>query len=614
MPYRIERSLRRAELEVGKPLCAKYQVLKDRLFTQEYAHWATKFPGGNDHGPGHIERVLEKFEQLIDGNPARRPVLRPYELFLAMLSILYHDIGMLGGREGHADISALLVGDEHNDYLIDARDREVIRAAVVSHSGSKDIAEQTAGFADDELIGGQSVRPRLIAALVRLADELDEDFRRADPDLQSRLNVPEESRFFWEFCQHISGIKPDLAAHVINIDVRFTADDMGRNVVVNGRLMPFIVAFGDKLAKINRERVTVNFFLPEQVRYRYLKLSVKPLPGHKGWKHPREFVFGEYTSGSEFVAAFPEFLAKPASGWLRDSLRLIRAGDLDQATVALNRMGEVAEYLPYSLRLRYFYDAACLASLKADLAKPPGGERAQLLQSSLDHLFCWLDLLLDETGPVDEADSDRVEFLDSYNEIYKMARDNDLYFLLSKHRKTIKRRLPKDLRLAVVPDYPVVPDDLSLRDSGGSTTGCFLKGARVSTPTGPVPIENIRENDTILSVDLGPCPAIIHTSVVRVHTLREARCIRLDDRRLLTPSQPVCGPGGRFIAAGELAAGSSVLTSSLDYEPIRSASVIDGYFEVYTLTTGHPSHNFIAEDLVCHNKMYPEEDEHPILQ
>jgi hypothetical protein len=77
--------------------------------------------------------------------------------------------------------------------------------------------------------------------------------------------------------------------------------------------------------------------------------------------------------------------------------------------------------------------------------------------------------------------------------------------------------------------------------------------------------------------------------------------------RLLTPSQPVCGPGGRFIAAGELTAGSSVLTSGLDYELIRSASVIDGYFEVYTLTTDHPSHNFIAEDLVCHNKI-PAED------
>ena len=166
----------------------------------------------------------------------------------------------------------------------------------------------------------------MIAALVRLADELDEDFRRADPDLQRRLNVPEESRFFWEFCQRINGIKPDLISHNINIDVRFEADDVGRNVVVNGQEMPFIVAFGDKLAKMNRERRTVNSFLPEAVRYRYLKLSVKPLPGRQEWKHPREFVFGEHTLASEFVSTFSEFLA----------------GDLDQATVTLNRLDEVA--------------------------------------------------------------------------------------------------------------------------------------------------------------------------------------------------------------------------------------------------------------------------------
>jgi hypothetical protein len=44
---------------------------------------------------------------------------------------------------------------------------------------------------------------------------LDEDFRRADPTLQGRLNVPEESRFFWEFSQRISGIKPDVISHNI---------------------------------------------------------------------------------------------------------------------------------------------------------------------------------------------------------------------------------------------------------------------------------------------------------------------------------------------------------------------------------------------------------------
>jgi hypothetical protein len=163
MPNRLELSLKQAAEEVDKPLLEKYKVLKDRLSKQEYGHWATAFPGGNDHGPSHIERVLEKFDQLINGNTARPAPLRPYELFLAMLSILYHDIGMLRGRAGHADASGLLVGEERNEYLIDLRDRDIVTAAVVSHSSSKDIAEETAGLADEELIGGQSVRPRVIA-------------------------------------------------------------------------------------------------------------------------------------------------------------------------------------------------------------------------------------------------------------------------------------------------------------------------------------------------------------------------------------------------------------------------------------------------------------------
>src|SRR6266849_2410570 len=86
----IEKSLKEVGEKEGLPLYEKYTVLKNRLFTKEYSFWAMGFLGGNDHGPEHISRVLEKLNGLLGETPIDRGLINIYELFLAMMSILYH--------------------------------------------------------------------------------------------------------------------------------------------------------------------------------------------------------------------------------------------------------------------------------------------------------------------------------------------------------------------------------------------------------------------------------------------------------------------------------------------------------------------------------------------
>lgn len=584
---RIERSLERGERSTGQPLYTKYLNLKHELFKQAN-YWAGAFPGGNDHGPGHIERVLEKLDQLVGGNPAKQQPLRPYELFLTMLSILYHDIGILRAREDHAGISSVFVEEEKNTYLVDPRDRDIISAAVVSHSSSKDIALETGRFSDEELIGNQSVRPRRIAALVRLADELDEDFRRADPAVQEKLDLPETSVFFWQFCQRVRGIRPDLESRSINLDIRFEREDVGRTVLVKDRRRPFVSAFAEKLAKINRERMVVGQFLPEELRYAQLTVSVKPLPRHKDWKRPRDFVFGDHTAASEFVAAVPELLIEPARQWLLDALGCLQAGQLDEAAASLDRLQEVAEDLPNDLRLRIFYDVACLESTKAGLASDEQQAEASL-QRSLDNLSRWMRLGLDGAF---EAEG-RLP----YTEIYHMARDGDLHELLSERREEVTQQVPEPYRKAL-PASP--PEPVAL---GGG--GCLARGTLVVTPGGQVPVEALREGDEVVSIGLDGPPTLLTTRIARIGTLREPECIRVDDRCLVTASQPVYAANRKIVPAGRLRPGSSILGPGLDAHPLRQARRVSGYFEVYALTIDHPSHNFIVDDfLVCHNKKY----------
>jgi hypothetical protein len=72
--------------------------LKTKLLRDIYPFWGQGFPGGNDHGPGHIERVLEKLDQLLGEDAIGKGLVGIYELYLAMISVLYHDICILGGR------------------------------------------------------------------------------------------------------------------------------------------------------------------------------------------------------------------------------------------------------------------------------------------------------------------------------------------------------------------------------------------------------------------------------------------------------------------------------------------------------------------------------------
>ena len=290
--------------ESDRALSEKYLLMKRRLLNIEYEHTAAGFPEGNNHGRGHIERVLEYLNGLLGPHPLNH--INSYELFLSMMSILYHDIGLLRQRQDHADISReLLEGDDQNAYVVDPRDRAIIAVAVANHSSSKDIETECTSMDETEFIGGREARPKVITALVRFSDELDEDFRRADPILQQRLNIPPSSDFYWRFCQRIRGIRPSLETKQIDVNAGFEADDLSVLCSSGTRFVDF---FAQKLEKINRERKVVNGFLPSGLQYNSILVSMKPIMDHPIWTKPVKFRFEDHTTKMDFLHHYRELI------------------------------------------------------------------------------------------------------------------------------------------------------------------------------------------------------------------------------------------------------------------------------------------------------------------
>ncbi len=61
----VEKTLQRLCTKAGKPYFECYKNLKREFLENEYLFTLHGFEGGSDHGPQHIERVLEYLDKML---------------------------------------------------------------------------------------------------------------------------------------------------------------------------------------------------------------------------------------------------------------------------------------------------------------------------------------------------------------------------------------------------------------------------------------------------------------------------------------------------------------------------------------------------------------------
>ncbi len=571
---------------VGGDFITKYRLMKSRLLNVEYEHWAAGFPEGNSHGRSHIQRVLSYLDLLLGKDPLQH--LDAYELFLAMMSVLYHDVGILRARKGHPEISKMLLeGDKNDAYIINPIDKQIIAAAVVSHSSSKDIAKECARFSNTEIVGQHKARPTVVAALVRLADELDEDHRRADPILQSKLSPPAGSNFYWRFCQRVRGVRPDLVAKRIDFNMAFEPEDLVHcGHLPDGTIRHFVAFSADKLAKINSERVLVNRFLPPELQYSGLHVDMKPLVGHAKWHAPRTFVFNDKTSSEMLLNSFPELLSEPALAVLQGVLELIKNGRLVDADGQLDLLLGWGNDLPASAKVKALYEKVCVASLIASKAGKKSVDRERWLDRGASIAQQWVDAgnagAFEAIGRTADA------------EIHRMVHDPDTRTL----RDERLEQLPVRIREFAV----------KAKGRGGGGSGCVPYGSMIRTPIGWRPVESLCQGDAIISTRIEDRPYQVQAVVTAVVTARSERCLRVNSDWVVTPAQPVY-TGRGWVSASQLTEGDSVADDSGQYVLVSAIKPVDGYFEVFDLSVSDDAHNYSANGLLCHNKSPPQDPE-----
>ena len=165
-----------------------------------------------DHGPGHINTVIQRASDLLRHPTDSYPQLSVYEVYLLLMAIHFHDVGNVYGRKGHEQrhreiLRELgeLVGDEMVEKQAILR---IARAHGGRANGDRDTIDR---LPRQDPVLDQQVRYQALAAILRFADELADDSRRTSRILQTLDVIPEGSKAFHMYAQalQVVQIQPD---------------------------------------------------------------------------------------------------------------------------------------------------------------------------------------------------------------------------------------------------------------------------------------------------------------------------------------------------------------------------------------------------------------------
>lgn len=153
-----------------------------------------------DHGPEHINSVMRHAVDIM----LDPWLLTGYEMFILMYAIHFHDLGNITGRQEHegkiGEIMKKMV--DHLDLI--PTERQVIRAIAMAHGGYVDGDKDTIRYVDKSYAQGSAgIRPQVLAAVLRFADEVSDDLCRSDFE---GIDIPDANKIFHAYSKSLTPI------------------------------------------------------------------------------------------------------------------------------------------------------------------------------------------------------------------------------------------------------------------------------------------------------------------------------------------------------------------------------------------------------------------------
>ena len=242
-----------------------------------------------DHGEEHFDEVVKYAGYMLGLNTeadienALEEVVNnkwhfyPYEIYILLLCIRFHDVGNIHGREQHEhNIMKVMHGLSFYN-LEDPNERKMVSRIAGSHGGktldgNKDtIGNLEKGFKISNVV---DIRQQRIAGVVRFADEICENRNRNHSPL---LTIPEGNEVYHKYTEIIKANCLTNSVFDIHYDIHKsdaiktwgkTVDDDVKQVYLTEEII-------SRLTKMELERRYCNRFLPEDVRINSISVEIE---------------------------------------------------------------------------------------------------------------------------------------------------------------------------------------------------------------------------------------------------------------------------------------------------------------------------------------------------
>lgn len=203
-----------------------------------------------NHGEQHVDQVIQRATDILNDSNCG---LSPYEGYILLAAILFHDVGNIFGRKDHAEKGQEIMNALGRVAGTDAVEKRLIIKIAVAHQGSFGGSKDTISRLQDEDILGKRVRERLLAAILRFADELADDCSRASRYMFEADRIPESSVIFHAYSASLNSVRVEQG----EIRLRFHLDEEQaiRKYLKNGQPTFLLDEINGRVLKMHRERM-----------------------------------------------------------------------------------------------------------------------------------------------------------------------------------------------------------------------------------------------------------------------------------------------------------------------------------------------------------------------
>ncbi len=229
----------------------------------------------NDHGIAHIKTVIRRASDFIKNHQ-----ITPYETFLLLMAIQLHDAGhIISSRSEHAKMGKRILAKFDKGNLLTSFEKVHIGNIAKAHGGKDDPINK---LPSSERLEEQEIRPQLLAAILRLSDELAEERERASNFILQLNNERKEgegpllspnSEIFHLFSASVSSY--NFCRNEVLIELYTDSSWMLKMYPKpNGTEKFLLDEIYERTLKTFTESIYCNRFLPENCRVNIIRVNI----------------------------------------------------------------------------------------------------------------------------------------------------------------------------------------------------------------------------------------------------------------------------------------------------------------------------------------------------